>query len=210
MFQQCTCSCNHPWRGDIKSKNILVYLDALSFGLGCRWLGERIRLWNCIEHISGRNERLQVTIGKNCADVTRKQICVIWDTSNNNRREPNKTELRSSGEEDMAGCREELLGSSTQFSSWGIGRSSGNLRNFFGEDTACNKRHWQENMCSFLEEDMIRLQGVVGKNCAILGDSLGQEARSPRHNYAVSRLSEEQGNRASASQNCAIFRWRAE
>lgn len=41
----------HSWQDDIKSINILVYHNSLSFSFKCRWLGERTRLWNCTRQI---------------------------------------------------------------------------------------------------------------------------------------------------------------
>lgn len=58
----------------------------------------------------------------------------------------------------------DLLGQSTQFSRGTLGRSSWwGLRNFSKEDSAGNRRHWQKNLRSFLVEDKIPLQELLGK-----------------------------------------------
>ena len=44
MYHPCTCIHNHSWWEDIKSINILIYHDVLSFAFECKWPGERTRL----------------------------------------------------------------------------------------------------------------------------------------------------------------------
>lgn len=81
MYCPCTCICNHSWQDDIKSRNFLVYHDASYFSFRCRWLRERTRLWNCEEHILGRDVRLWDTVGKDYAEVTERLGWEVWETS---------------------------------------------------------------------------------------------------------------------------------
>jgi len=68
MSHPCTCICNHSWQDNIKSNNLLVYHDALSFTFGCRWPRERTRLWNCARKISSRDAG-SGHYRENCAEV---------------------------------------------------------------------------------------------------------------------------------------------
>jgi len=52
MSHPRTCIYNRSWRDDIKSINLLVYHDSLSFAFRCKWPRERTRLWNCARQVS--------------------------------------------------------------------------------------------------------------------------------------------------------------
>lgn len=187
-------------------------------------IGRGARNWNCTEHSSGQDARLWSTVGKNFVDVTRRQICIIWDNSDRCKARPNwEAELRSFQKEEQIGCQ----GTAGQFCAFFKGRIGQLIRgSSWGSTQFLRGRQSTQHEALadiYAQFSRVGLDRVVGscwselliseRQCRAVSSAQfprwvqsGATERLATKNVQFFRMRVEQPNRGPASQICTILR----